>query len=94
MTTQEANQNPTPVSASAAQFDPVEAARAQLQTAYQERMAEVMAGLVQADSSKAHLEWLAEAELCLEQFERVSDWLQTHQAPVTASPAAAQSSAA
>lgn len=93
MTTQEANQNPTPMSASAAQFDPVEAARAQLQTAYQERMAEVMAGLVQADSSRAHLEWLAEAELCLEQFERVSDWLQT-QVPATASPAAAQSSAA
>lgn len=74
-------------------FEPIEAARTQLQTAYQERMGEVMSGLVRVGSSAEHREWLAEAELCLEQFERVSVWLQTLP-PAASSPAAAQSSAA
>jgi hypothetical protein len=69
----------------------IDVAHAELQTAYRQRMAVVMAGLVAAYSPADHREWLEAAERCLAQSRLAFAWIE--QKTATALPQSAQSSA-
>lgn len=59
-------------------FDHIGVAQAELQAAYRQRMATVMAGVVAGYSPEEHLEWLKKAELCLSQYQMATSWIALH----------------